>query len=38
MQISKNKKVKTKVVNTATPAGNRINQFGGILFFSIPIN
>jgi stalled ribosome rescue protein Dom34 len=36
MQISKNKKVKTKVVNTETTAGNRINQFGGIVFFSIP--
>lgn len=38
LQISKNKKVKTKVVDTETAAGNRINQFGGILFFSIPIN
>lgn len=36
MQISKNKKVKTKVISTKNPAGDRINQFGGIIFFSIP--
>jgi stalled ribosome rescue protein Dom34 len=35
MQISKNKKVKTKVVDTETAAGNRINQFGGIVYFSL---
>jgi stalled ribosome rescue protein Dom34 len=34
LQISKNKKVKTRVVNSETPAGNRISQFGGIVFFS----
>jgi len=34
LQISKNKKVKTRVVNAKTPAGNRISQFGGIVFFS----
>jgi stalled ribosome rescue protein Dom34 len=36
LQISKNKKVKTRIVNAETPAGNRINQFGGIVFFSKP--
>ncbi len=36
LQISKNKKVKTRVVNAETPAGNRISQFGGIVFFSTP--
>lgn len=34
LQISKNKKVKTRIVNSETPAGNRISQFGGIVFFS----
>ena len=34
LQISKNKKVKTRVVNIETSAGNRINQFGGIVFFT----
>ncbi len=34
LQISKNKKVKTRIVNAETPAGNRISQFGGIVFFS----
>jgi stalled ribosome rescue protein Dom34 len=34
LQIAKNKKVKTRVVNAETPAGNRISQFGGIVFFS----
>ena len=34
LQISKNKKVKTRVFNAETPAGNRISQFGGIVFFS----
>ncbi len=34
LQISKNKKVKTRVVNAETPAGNRISQFGGIVFFA----
>ena len=36
LQISKNKKVKTKIVNAETPAGNRISQFGGIIFFATP--
>ena len=36
IQISKNKNVKTKVISTKTPAGDRINQFGGIVFFSVP--
>ena len=36
LQISKNKKVKTRIVNAETPAGNRISQFGGIIFFSAP--
>jgi stalled ribosome rescue protein Dom34 len=34
LQISQNKKVKTRIVNTETTAGNRISQFGGIVFFS----
>jgi stalled ribosome rescue protein Dom34 len=34
LQIAKNKKVKTRVVNAETAAGNRISQFGGIVFFS----
>jgi stalled ribosome rescue protein Dom34 len=34
LQIAKNKKVKTRVVDAETPAGNRISQFGGIIFFS----
>ena len=34
LQIAKNKKVKTRVVNAETAAGNRIGQFGGIVFFS----
>jgi len=37
LQISKNKKVKTRIVNAETPAGNRISQFGGIIFFFIPV-
>jgi len=36
LQISKNKKVKTRIINAETPAGNRISQFGGIVFFSTP--
>jgi stalled ribosome rescue protein Dom34 len=36
LQISKNKKVKTVVVNAETPAGKRISQFGGIVLFTIP--
>ncbi len=34
LQISQNKKVKTKIVNAETAAGARITQFGGIVFFS----
>jgi stalled ribosome rescue protein Dom34 len=34
LQIAKNKKVKTRVVNAENAAGTRINQFGGIVFFS----
>jgi stalled ribosome rescue protein Dom34 len=34
LQISQNKKVKTRIVNSETTAGNRISQFGGIVFFS----
>ena len=34
LQIAKNNNVKTNVVKEGTPAGNRINQFGGIVFFS----
>lgn len=36
LQISKNRKVKTRIVNTETPAGTRISQFGGIVFFTTP--
>jgi stalled ribosome rescue protein Dom34 len=36
LQISKNKKVQTRVVNAETSAGKRISQFGGIVFFAIP--
>ncbi|MCW4033794.1 MAG: hypothetical protein NWF03_00345 [Candidatus Bathyarchaeota archaeon] len=36
LQIAQNKKVKTRVVNSESAAGSRINQFGGLVFFSIP--
>jgi stalled ribosome rescue protein Dom34 len=36
LQISKNQKVKTRVVNAETPTGKRISQFGGIVFFTLP--
>ena len=36
LQISNNKKVETRIVNAETPAGGRISQFGGIVFFRIP--
>jgi stalled ribosome rescue protein Dom34 len=36
LQIAKNKKVKTRVVNVETAAGNRISQFGGLVFFVVP--
>jgi len=35
LQIARNKEVKTRVVNAETAAGNRVGQFGGIVFFSI---
>jgi len=34
LQISKNRKVETRIVNAETPAGKRISQFGGIVFFT----
>jgi stalled ribosome rescue protein Dom34 len=34
LQIAKNKKMKTRIINAETPAGTRISQFGGIVFFS----
>ena len=34
LQISKNRKVKTRIVNAETPAGKRISQLGGIVFFA----
>ena len=34
LQISQNKKVKTRIVDAETGAGARISQFGGIVFFS----
>jgi stalled ribosome rescue protein Dom34 len=36
LQISQNRKVKTRIVNAETPTGKRISQFGGIVFFLIP--
>jgi len=36
LQISKNRKVKTRIVNAEAPAGKRISQFGGIVFFTMP--
>ena len=36
LQISKNRKVKTRIVNAETPAGKRISQFGGIILFTTP--
>jgi len=34
LQIAKNKKIKTKVVDADTSAGSRITQFGGLVFFN----
>ena len=34
IQIAKNKKVKTKIISAESPAGSRISQFGGIVFFA----
>jgi len=36
LQISKNIQVKTRIVNVETPAGKRISQLGGLVFFTIP--
>jgi stalled ribosome rescue protein Dom34 len=38
LQISKNKKIKTRVIDAETSAGTRIQQFGGIVFFAILVN
>jgi stalled ribosome rescue protein Dom34 len=35
LQIARNREVQTRVIKADTPAGNRISQFGGIVFFSI---
>jgi stalled ribosome rescue protein Dom34 len=34
LQIAKNKKIKTKVIDAETSAGCRITQFGGLVFFA----
>jgi stalled ribosome rescue protein Dom34 len=36
LQIAQNKKVKTRIVSAETPAGKRISQFGGVVFFTMP--
>jgi stalled ribosome rescue protein Dom34 len=36
LQISKNKNVKTRVINAETPAGKRLSQLGGLVCFSEP--
>ncbi len=36
LQISQNRKVKTRIVNAETLTGKRISQLGGIVFFIIP--
>ena len=36
LQIAKNREVKTRIVNAETPAGKRVSQFGGMVFFTIP--
>lgn len=36
MQVSRNNQVKTRIVKSETPAGKRISQFGGIVFFTLP--
>ena len=36
LQISKNRSVKTRIINAETPGGKRISQFGGIIFFTLP--
>ena len=35
LQVTKNKGVKTLVITAESAAGNRVSQFGGIVFFSI---
>ena len=37
-QISKNSSVKTRILNAEMPAGRRVSQFGGIVFFTLPTN
>jgi stalled ribosome rescue protein Dom34 len=36
LQISNNRKVKTRIVKAETIAGKRISQFGGVVFFAVP--
>jgi len=36
LQISNNRKVKTRIVKAETAAGKRISQFGGVVFFAVP--
>jgi stalled ribosome rescue protein Dom34 len=36
LQISKNRKIKTRIINSETPAGKRITQFGGAVYFTTP--
>lgn len=36
LQIARNKKMKTRIVNAETSAGIRIGQLGGIVFFAMP--
>ncbi len=36
LQISKNRKVKTRIVNVKTLAGKRVSQLGGLVFFATP--
>jgi stalled ribosome rescue protein Dom34 len=36
LQIAKNRKVKTRIVNAKTLAGKRVSQLGGVVFFATP--
>jgi stalled ribosome rescue protein Dom34 len=36
LQIANNKKIKTRIINAETPAGKRITQLGGTVFFTQP--
>jgi len=36
LQISKNRKVKTRIVKAETETGKRISQFGSLVFFAVP--